>query len=175
MKKLIIVSTIICLALLIGSVEVANALNDTVDVSLTVTGLFTFAIGETSLDFGEVIDGAAGGAGATMWCASNLGTAWVIDIKSTAVVGDSTAGEIPLSNLTFSTYALNDGGGVASAGTFVGTDTALALTDQQAYAAALTEYSDTDVQVGLYITLNVPYSTQQDTYRSTVTCTMYPL
>lgn len=175
MKKLIIVGAVLCIALLIGSVEVANALQDTVDVSLTVTGLFTFAIGEASLDFGEVAEGAAGGSGATMWCGSNLGTPWVIDIKSTAVTGDSTAQEIALSNLTFNTYALDDSGAVASCGTFVGTDTALALLDQRAYTAAISEYSDTDVRVGLYITLNIPFSTQQDTYRSTVTCTMYPL
>ena len=174
MKKLITLIAIVSIALYVYT-GTANAADDSIAVNLTVGGVFTFAIGEDSIAMGEVAEGAAGGGGVTLWCASNLGIPWMVNVKATPVTGDSTGSVIPMSNLLYNTYPLPDEGGVDSIGNFIDIDIELLETDYPAYAAAVEEEVDTDVRVGLYITLNVPFGTQQDTYRSTITCTMYPI
>lgn len=172
MKKLIALGAILCIALLVGGVAYASSVPDTVDVTLTVGPIFTFSIGEAIVDMGSVAEGASGVIGCTMYCSTNQNNAWRIQVKSSTVDGIIPGNQIPLSNLKFNTYALADGGGTNSAGTFIAVDTALTGLDQLAYTAAAAEASDTDVRVGMVFVLDVPYSTSADTYTATVTATM---
>lgn len=173
MKKLIALGVILCIALLVGGIAYAASASDPVDVTLTVGPIFTFSIGEAIVDMGIVAEGASGSGGCTMYCSTNQGNAWTIQVQSTTVDGTGlTPPQIPLSNLKFQTYAMPDGGAVNSAGTFVIVDTALTGIGQLAYTAAAAEAYDTDVRVGMVLVLDVPYSQPADTYTATVTATM---
>ncbi len=171
MKKLIAISAMLLVILSASGVSYASSAADPVGVLLTVGPTFTFAIGEAVVDMGTVAVGASGGGGVVMWCATNQGNPWTVLVQSTTIDG-LPGNQIPLSNFLFNTYALADGGGVDSAGTFVGTPTVLTQIDQLAYTAAASEYSDTDVRVGMYLSLNVPWDQTADTYAATVTATM---
>jgi hypothetical protein len=172
MKKLMILIIVLVLAVCAGRVAYASSASDAVGVLLTVGPKFAFVIGEDVVDMGTVAEGAGGVGGVTMYCSTNQGNPWTILVRTTDVTGGTTAATIPLSNFKFQTYALADGDGANSSGTFVATDTALAATDTLAYRSATSEASDTDVRVGMVLILNVPYGTPADTYAATVTATM---
>ena len=172
MKKLIAISAMLLVVLFASGVSYAVSDSDAVAVLLTVGNTFSIEIGEDVLDFGTIVEGNAGFGGATMYCATNLSTPWTVLVNATPVIGGSTGAEIPMDpNFKFQTFTANDGEGNPSVGTFV-SERPLALTDQLAYTADITEYSDTDVRVTLFLVLDVPYSTPADTYASLVTATM---
>jgi len=170
MKKLIVLGVMLLLGLCASGLAYALSAYDTVAVSMTVDPSFTFAIGEASVAMGSVIPGGTGGGSATMYCGTNRNIPWTIQVKSGTIV--SGANSIPLSGFKFNTYALPDGGGTNSAGTFVGTMTAFTAADQLAYTAATAEKVDLDVRVGLGLQLFAPLTTIAGTYAATVTATM---
>ena len=107
-----------------------------------------------------------------MYCATNQGLLWWIDTTASPLLGGSTSAEIPLSYFTFQTYALPDGEGVFSEGTFVDMDTPFSQHWQMAYVAAPSEYCDTDVRIGMVVVIDVPWGQQADTYASEVMLSM---
>lgn len=168
MKKLMIVLVIgLLMGRCVSGVAYAASANDTVGVSIAVDPKFTFSIGEETVNMGTVEDGGTGSGSVTMYCGTNHNLPWTIQVKSSTIV--SGGNEIPLSGFKFNTYGTGEQAGT---GTFVGTATALALSDQLAYTAAASEYSDTDVRVCMGFALAVPYSTPSGTYAATVTATM---
>jgi len=171
MKKLIAIGAIAAMTLFTSGIATAEV-SDSIPVVLNVGQIFSLAIGETALDLGELLEGETGGDGLPLYCRSNRGVAWRVQVKSSTILGRASAATIPLTNFKFNTYPLPDGGGTDSAGTFTDTPTALTESDQEAYAAAASEYSDTDVRLGLGLSLLVPYNTVSDIYDATVTCTI---
>lgn len=181
MKKLIAIVAVLSAALLIGGLAYAQTpVEDTVDVSLTIGGTFTFGIDEASV---TLIDpnpdvGDSTGGGVTLRCGSNYGNEWAVDLRATEL--SSAVATIPFDDpdtgnpaYEFNTYPLLDGTGTASLGQCVDDAIALAITDQTVYTAHASEYSDTEVLVGAYFTIRVPWSQQVGTYSSTITATMY--
>ena len=180
MKKLIKVSTILGIALLICGSAYVQAADDAaiVGVELVVGQMFSIDIAPADLDLiladplavpqiGDTV-----GAGTTLYCGTNLGNSWYVNVKSSDFAGSATAETIPLSSFTFMTFPVADSEGVSSAGTFVSTNTALSTADQLAYTAADGEESDTDCRIGMYFTVDIPWEQTADTYSATVTCTM---
>ena len=180
MKKLIAIVAVLSAALLIGGLAYALPVNDTVDVSLTIGGTFTFGIDEASVTLNDPNPGIGEtvGGGVTLSCGSNYGNKWAVDIRATEL--SSGVATIPFDDpetgnpaYDFTTYPLLDGTGTSSLGDCVDPAIALDVGDQRAYTADVTEYSDTQVLVGAYFTIRVPWSQQVGTYTSTITATMY--
>ncbi len=170
-KKLVLLVWLVLAAwFCAGGLAYAQSASDTVGVSITVDPSFTFAIGETSIAMGNVAPGGTGGGTVTMYCGTNRNIPWTVQIKSTGII--SGGNEIPLSCFKFTTYALPDGGGTNSAGTFVATGTAITGADQLAYVCAPAERVDTDVRVGMGLQIVTPFNVESGTYSATVTTTM---
>ena len=173
MKKLIAISAMLLVVLFASGVAYAASDSDSIAVLLTVASDFGIDIPEPVLDFGSIVEGEAGYGSVTMYCTTNLGNPWTILVNATPVLGGSTGAEIPMDpNFRFSTFSALDYNGNPSVGTFVDPPIPLSLIDQLAYTAAISEYSDTDCRVGLFLVLDVPYGTTADTYASLVTATM---
>lgn len=167
MKKLIVLGVMLLIGLCASGLAYAVSVNDTVGVLLTVGEKFTFAIGESVVDMGTVMEGSAGSGSVTMYAGTNRNLPWTIKVKSSTIA--SGANLIPLSNFKFYTFAAGEQAGT---GTCIATATALTALDQLAYTASLVEKIDTDVRVTMGFVLDVPYSQPSGTYAATVTATM---
>ncbi len=180
MKKLITIVAVFSAAILMGGLAYAQPVNDTVPVDLTVGGTFTFGIDESSVILipANVGPGGETGGGVTLRCGSNYDNQWAVDIRATTL--SSATATIPFFDVIanrisygFNTYPLLDGGGTASLGDCQDEVISLNTTDLTAYTADPTEYSDTEVLMGAYFTIRVPFSQQKGDYSSTITATMY--
>ena len=172
MKKLITIMAMLSIALFVGSTAYAASVSDTIAVSLAVGEQFTMVLEKNTIDLGTIEVGQPGGDGLTVYCGTNRGLPWRVDVKATQLTGAATSATIPYSEYTYTTYTLDDFDGNPSLGTFVDPPAPLAATDQAAYTGHPSEMNDTDCRFGLYITVLVPWDQIADDYSSTVTCTM---
>ena len=172
MKKLIAIGIAVLFVLGVSVSAYALSANENVGVTLNVNAMFSMIVvddeGDQLIELGLLNEGDTSGSNLTMYCSTNQGNPWSLQVKGEDLTNTGATLSIPVSSITFSTFAAGDEAGV---GAVVGA-TPMTTADQLAYTADATEYSDTDVRVSMAVSVLVPYGTTEDYYGGDLTITM---
>lgn len=172
MKKLIALAAAVVIVAAMSASAYALSDAETVGVTLNINGVFGMTVvdsgGDQLVELGALNEGDTSGDVLTLYCSSNQGNAWTIQVRGEDLTNGDDSLSIGVGNISFDTFTAGDQAGV---GTVVGS-TVMTTADQVAYTADASEYSDTDVRVGMGLSVFVPYGTTEDYYGGDLTITM---
>ena len=174
MKKLITIGIAVLFVLGVSVSAYALSDNENIGVTLNVGTVFSITAvedaegGDQLIDIGLVSGGDEVGGNIVMYCSTNQGKPWTIQVHGEDLTNEGETLSIPVGNIKFSMWA---GGDQAGTGT-VYTDVIMTTADQPAYMASIFECSDTDVRVSMGITVSVPWSQTEGYYGGDITITM---